>query len=492
MPEWVSVLAAAAAAIGVFLFVRVVVRRRLENAATLARAEARGELATAQERLRGREEQLAAARGELESARAKADELARRESDLRARLAETETRLAEEREQSTEKLALLAAAETKLADAFARLSRQALDANADSFLQLARQTFEKLQTGAQGDLDQRKQGIESLLAPLREQLTRYEQGVRELERSREQAYGTLSEQVRGLTATQEGLLKETGRLVTALRRPEVRGSWGEVQLRRAVEFAGMLEYVDFTPQESVETDEGRLRPDLVVRLPGDKRVVVDAKAPLDAYLAAVEAPDDEARRAALVRHARQVRTHLGKLAEKRYWDQFDTAPDFVVLFLPGESFFAAALEQDPALIEDAFRQSVLIATPATLVALLKTVFYGWRQESLAANAREISSQSLVLYDRIRKFAEHLDRIGRGLETASKAFNEATTSFNTRVTPQGRRLEALNLSPKKRIEGPKPVLQGHGGDSTASDGGDADSPSDPDDNGDTGDNGDTDD
>lgn len=456
MPEWVSVLAAAAAAIGVFLFVRVVVRRRVENAAALARAEVRGELATAQERLRGREEQLAAARGELEAARAKADELARRESDLRARLAEAETRLAEEREQSTEKLALLAAAETKLADAFARLSRQALDANADSFLQLARQTFEKLQTGAQGDLEQRKQGIESLLTPLREQLARYEQGVRELERSREQAYGTLSEQVRGLTATQEGLLRETGRLVTALRRPEVRGSWGEVQLRRAVEFAGMLEYVDFTPQATVETDEGRLRPDLVVKLPGDKQVVVDAKAPLDAYLAAVEAGDDEARRAALVRHARQVRTHLGKLAEKRYWDQFETAPDFVVLFLPGESFFAAALEQDPALIEDAFRQSVLIATPATLVALLKTVFYGWRQESLAANAREISEAARELYERLRVFAEHFGGVGKALTSAVGTYNKAVASFETRLLPQGRRFETLGPAAGRELPEPPAV------------------------------------
>lgn len=442
MPDWTSALLAVAMAVGVFLFVRTVVRRRLANAAALARAEAQAELATANERLRGREEQLAAARTELEAARARGDGLAARESDLRAKLAEVETRLAEEREQAAQKLALLETAETKLADAFSRLSRQALDANADSFLQLARQAFETLQTGAQGDLEQRRQGIEALLAPLREQLTRYDQGVRELERSREQAYGTLSEQVRGLAATQEGLLKETGRLVTALRRPEVRGNWGEVQLKRAVEFAGMLEFVDFLPQETVDTADGRLRPDLVVRLPGDKRVVVDAKAPLDAYLAAVEAPDDEARRVALMRHARQVRTHLGRLAEKRYWDQFDTAPDFVVLFLPGESFFSAALEQDPTLIEDSFRQNVLIATPATLVALLKTVFYGWRQESLAANAREISEAARELYERLRVFAEHFGGVGKGLTAAVGAFNRAVASFETRLLPQGRRFETL--------------------------------------------------
>jgi DNA recombination protein RmuC len=394
---------AVSAAIG-FLLRGLVVRRRVEQATALARAEAAAE--------------------------------------WQAKLVEAQTRLDEERKQGAEKVALLESAEKKLADAFARLSQEALSANSDSFLKLARQAFETLQASAQGDLDQRRQAIEALLVPMREQLGRYEQGIAELEKTRQQAYGTLTEQVRGLMDSQQRLQLETGRLVTALRRPEVRGSWGEVQLKRAVEFAGMLEYVDFQTQETVSTEDGRLRPDMVVRLPGDKQVVVDAKVPLDAYLAAVEAGGDEERKAALVRHARQVRTHLGRLAEKRYWDQFDEAPDFVVLFLPGESIFSAALEQDPALIEDAFRQSVLIATPATLVALLKTVFYGWRQEALAANAREISAAARELYDRLQIFAEHFAGVGKGLTSAVGAYNKAVASFESRLLPQGRKLESL--------------------------------------------------
>jgi DNA recombination protein RmuC len=422
MADWLKVLLALAPAVAVFFLARVMVRRRIEQALALARAEA-------------------------------AAEMARRESELRSKLAEAETRLAEERRQGAEKLALLGEAERKLGDAFSGLASRALAANNESFLALARQAFETLQAGAQGDLDQRRQGIEALLAPMREQLARYDQGVRELERAREQAYGTLSEQVKSLVATQDNLFRETSRLVTALRRPEVRGNWGEVQLRRAVEFAGMLEHVDFFPQETVATEDGRLRPDLLVRLPGGKLVVVDAKAPLDAYLAAVEAAGDDERAAALARHARQVRTHLGRLAEKRYWDQFEEAPDFVVLFLPGESFFSAALEHDPALIEDAFRQNVLIVTPATLVALLKTVYYGWRQEAITANAREISEAARELYDRLRVFAEHLAAVGKGLGGALGAYNRAVASFESRLLPQGRRFETLGPAAGQELEPP---------------------------------------
>jgi DNA recombination protein RmuC len=382
--------------------------------------------------------------------------LLRRESDLRAKLARAETQLEEERRRGAEKVALLESAEQKLADAFARLSQEALSANSESFLKLARQAFETLQTSAKGDLDQRRQAIESLLAPMKEQLGRYELGVAELEKSRQAAYGSLTEQVKSLVTSQEKLQLETGRLVTALRRPEVRGSWGEVQLRRAVEFAGMLEYVDFRSQETVDTDAGRLRPDMVIRLPGDKAVVVDAKVPLDAYLAAVEAQGDDERKAALVRHAKQVRAHLGRLSEKRYWDQFDEAPDFVVLFLPGESIFSAALEQDPALIEDAFRQSVLIVTPATLVALLKTVFYGWRQESLARNAREISEAARELYDRMRVYTDHFAGVGKGLNSAVGAYNRAVASFESRLLVQGRKFESLGPAAGQEIETPAQV------------------------------------
>ncbi len=456
MPEWTKVLLALLPAIGVALFVRAVVRRRIREAQALVRAEAEAARVALATRLEAREAELAQLRGELDAERNRTEALRAEVGTLQARGAELSTRLEEEREQMAEKQALLDAAQQKLADAFRGLASEALSHNNRMFLDLAQERLEAARKEASGELEQRRQAIDSLVAPMREQLARYEQGLKELEASRKEAYGQLGQQLASLSESQQGLVRETGRLVTALRRPEVRGNWGEVQLRRTVEFAGMVERVDFLTQENVTTEEGRLRPDMVVKLPGGKSIVVDAKAPLDAYLSAVEATDEATRQEYLVRHARQVRTHLTKLSEKRYWDQFDDAPEFVVLFLPGESFFSAALEQDPALIEDAFRQSVLITTPATLVALLKTVAYGWRQEALAANAREISDVARELYDRVRIFAEHLDRVGKGLEDAVKAHNAATRSFASRVIPQGRRLEGLEAAPDKRLEEPRAV------------------------------------
>lgn len=229
-----------------------------------------------------------------------------------------------------------------------------------------------------------------------------------------------------------------------------------MQLKRAVEFAGLVDRVDFVEQETTDTDAGRQRPDMIVLLPGGKTIVVDAKAPLHAFLAAVESKDEDERRLHLVDHARQVRDHVRKLAAKSYWEQFESAPDFVVLFLPGEMIFSAALEHDPELIEEAFRQSVVLATPTTLVALLKSVAYGWRQEDLAVNARSIEREARALYDRVRIFGEHLDRVGRGLESAVKAHNEAAGSFALRVVPQGRRLEELALGPEKALEAPRQI------------------------------------
>ena len=425
MPDALKVLLALLPALALFFIVRLAVRRRIEHALALARAEA-------------------------------AAELARRESELRSKLVRTETLLAEERRQGAEKLELLADAQRKLEDAFSGLASRALSANNQSFLALAGQAFDKLQLSAQGDLDQRRQAIESLLAPMREQLSRYEQGVLELEKTRQLAYGTLSEQVRSLVGTQERLQLETGNLVKALRAPQVRGRWGEMQLKRAVEFAGLVDHVDFVEQEGTDTDEGRQRPDMVVRLPGGKQIVIDAKAPLAAYLEAVEARDEDERKRHLVDHARQLRDHVRKLAAKSYWSQFENAPDFVVLFLPGEAFFSAALEQDPRLIEDAFGEAVLIATPTTLVALLKSVAYGWRQELLAENAREISEAARTLYDRVRVFTEHFARVGKGLEDALKAYNAAIGSYERNVLPQGRRIERLGAGAEKVLSEAEPI------------------------------------
>jgi len=444
------------AGVALGLLLRRAIRRRQEQAVAVARAEAEAARAKLEERLALREEALAESRASVAEAGGRLTEAAEREAALRSRLAESETRLEEERQQTAEKLELLAAAERKLTETFSALAGRALDANADSFLRQAKQAFETLQAGAAGDLEQRRQAIEGLVAPMREQLARYEAGVRELEKTREHAYGTLSEQVRALVSTQEKLQLETGNLVKALRAPQVRGRWGEMQLKRAVEFAGMVDHVDFVEQTTSAGDDSLLRPDMLIRLPGGKRVVVDAKTPLAAYLEAVEARDEDVRLSRLTDHARQVRDHVRKLSSKAYWSQFDEAPDFVVLFLPGETFFSAALEQDPELIEEAFRQNVMLATPTTLVALLKSVAYGWRQEELALNARRIADEARTLYERVRIFGEHLDAVGKGLEAAVKAHNRAAGSFTSRVVPQGRRLEELALGPEQELSEPREI------------------------------------
>lgn len=452
----VGLLAAVGFGVGFGLLLRRILRRRIEQAVAVARAEGEAARAKAEERLVLREEALGEAREELAVAERRLDEATARESEIRSKLAAAETRLEEEREQAGEKLELLAAAEKKLAETFDSLARRALDANAESFLREAKQRFEALQAAAQGDLEQRRQAVEALVTPMREQLARYESGVRELEKARQQAYGTLSEQVRALVATQERLQLETGNLVKALRAPQVRGRWGEMQLKRAVEFAGLVDHVDFVEQETTTGEDATQRPDLIVRLPGGKRVVVDAKAPLAAYLEAVEARDEDVRLRHLADHARQVRDHVRKLSAKSYWSQFPEAPDFVVLFLPGETFFAAALEQDPKLIEDAFSESVVLATPTTLVALLKSVAYGWRQEKLAANAREIAAAARELYDRTRVFSEHFAAVGKGLDTAVAAYNRGVGSYVSRVVPQGRRLEELGAGGDKVLAEPDAI------------------------------------
>ncbi|MBP9825211.1 MAG: DNA recombination protein RmuC [Thermoanaerobaculia bacterium] len=445
MPDVLKVVLALLPAVGLFFVIRTVVGRRIAQAVTLAKAEAAAARAGIEERLRGREEQVGELRATLAAKERRESELETESSGLRAQVAAYD-----------EKVKAFETAESRLTDAFQNLASHALTRNNQQFLALAKENLERLQSEAKGDLDQRQQAIAALLAPMKVSLEKVDAEVRRIEGTREQAYGMLTEQVRSLLSTQEKLQTETGRLVSALRRPEVRGSWGEIQLKRTVEFAGMVDYVDFQTQETVDGDEGKLRPDLVVKLPGGKQVVVDSKAPLDAYLAAIEAPSEEARAAALTRHAAQVRGHLRKLAAKSYWDQFDNAPEFVVLFLPSEAIYAAALEHDPQLIEEGFQQSVLIVTPATLVALLKTIYYGWRQEALAANAREISNAAGLLYDRLRVFSGHLAGVGKGLNSALGKYNDAVASFDTRVLPQGRKLEELGATTGETLTPPPPL------------------------------------
>ena len=454
--DLLRILFALAPAVALFFVIRAVVQRRIGQAVALARAESEAARATLEERLRGRDEQIARLRSEGETAAGRVAALAGEVADQRAALAEAETRLAEEREQAVERQRLLGEAEARLTDTFQALAGRALSQNNQLFLDLARQNLETLQAGAQGDLEKRQQQIQHLVTPLKEQLDRYEAGVRTLEAAREQAYGTLSEQVRSLASTQERLQLETGNLVKALRAPQVRGRWGEMQLKRAVEFAGLVDHVDFVEQESTDSEAGRQRPDMIVRLPGGKQIVIDAKAPLAAYLNALEAKDEDVRRSLLKDHARQVRDHVTKLAAKSYWSQFENAPEFVVLFLPGETFFSAALEQDPSLIDDAFTESVVLATPTTLVALLKSVAYGWRQEKLADNAREIASAARELHDRMRVFTDHFSGVGRGLGQAIRGYNQAVGSLVGRVFPQGRRLEQLGAGSGKTFAEPDPI------------------------------------
>ena len=298
-----------------------------------------------------------------------------------------------------------------------------------------------------------------MVEPIQLALGKIDAEVRRVETSRLEAYGALSEQVKSLLGSQEKLQLETGNLVKALRRPEARGRWGEMQLKRVVEFAGMLNHVDFVEQESSNSDEGRRRPDMIIRLPGGRSVVVDAKTPLDAYLSAIEAKTEPERAVHLVAHARQLKEQVRKLAQTAYTSQFADTPEFVVLFLPSDAFFTAALEQEPGLIEDAFQQSVLIATPATLVALLKTVYYGWRQESLTENAQKIAAEARELYNRVRIFSEHIDKVGKGLEDAVKAHNRASSAFASRVLPQGRRVEELGAATEKKLAAPRAVALG---------------------------------
>lgn len=443
-------------AIAAGILVRFVLLRRIRQAEALARAEAETHRIAVATKLEAREEELAKARAELADERDRTEGLRGEVATLRAREAELATRLEEEREQSAERERLLAETEKRLVDTFQALAGRALSQNNQLFLDLARQNLESLQKSARGDLEQRQQQIQHLVAPLKEQLDRYEAGVRSLEAAREQAYGTLTEQVRSLASTQERLQTETGNLVKALRAPQVRGRWGEMQLKRAVEFAGLVDRVDFVEQETAEGESGRQRPDMIVHLPGGKQVVVDAKAPLAAYLEALEAKDEEARGRHLAEHARQVREHVRKLSAKSYWSQFENAPEFVVLFLPGETFFSAALEQDPQLIDDAFSESVVLATPTTLVALLKSVAYGWRQETLADNAREIATAARELHDRMRVFTEHFAGVGRGLGQAIRGYNQAAGSLVGRVFPQGRRLEQLGAGADRPFTEPEAI------------------------------------
>jgi len=391
-------------------------------------------------------------------------ETARRDFDtLRDKLREAENaRVAAETTASTieknlaEQKALLEDARTILTDTFKSLAAEVLSGTNKEFLSLAEEKFKALREGAAGDLESRKQAIETLIKPLADTLSAYQTEIKTLEESHQQALGAVTETIRSQATATATLQSETSKLVNALKSPQVRGRWGEIALKKTAELAGMSEHCDFVEQQHVVGDEGSLRPDMVVRLPASREVVVDSKVPLGGFLEALEAKTDDERDKALVKHAAQVNQHVQKLASKKYWDQFPTAPEFAVLFIPNDSFLAAAAEKDPNLVESALTRNVVIATPSTFIALLKAISFGWRQEQLTENAKEISDLGKTLADRIAMLVTHVVKIGTAMENAVGSYNDAVSSLESRVMPAARRFKTLGAGGKKEIEQLTPI------------------------------------
>jgi DNA recombination protein RmuC len=377
-------------------------------------------------------------------------------AQLRESAAALKSTLAHEQKLHAEKLEVLDRASEELTKTFKALAAEALRTNNSSFLDLAKTSLEGFQREAKGDLAARQNAVEALVVPIRESLNKVDTQIQQMEQQRGSAYATLTEQVRSLISTQEQLRGETGNLVKALRAPSVRGRWGEIQLKRVVEMAGMLSYCDFGEQKTIYNGDERLRPDLIVKLPGGKNIVVDAKTPLEAYLNAVETTDDELRRVQLREHARQVRTHMNQLSAKAYWSQFSSSPEFVVMFLPGETFFSAALEQDPGLIEEGVNHQVIPASPTTLIALLKAVAFGWRQETLARSAQQISTLGKELHDRLRILASHMENVGKGLDRAVECYNKAVGTLESRVLVSARKFGDLGAPIVEEIGELEPI------------------------------------
>ncbi len=403
---------------------------------------------TVAERLRLREEEAVRLTAELTAARTAL-------ADLQTQRAEISATLSAERAAAGEKLKALADAHERLTNEFKALSADALQKNNTAFLELAKTQLGQFQQKAEGDLTARQQAIDALVKPLKESLEKVDKKIVEIEEKRQHAYGALGEQLKSLNTAQLQLQSEASKLSTALRSTSYAGSWGELQLRRVVEMADMLPYCDFGEQES----SGALRADLVVRLPGGQRIVVDAKSPVQSYRESLDVADPAQQAVKLAEHATKIRGHIDSLGAKSYWEQFQPAPEFVVLFMPGDHFLTAALQSDSTLLDRALTKKVLLATPTSLIALLKAAAYGWRQEAISKNAEEISDYGRLLYDRLKTFSDYLDRIGKGLDTALKAYNAAIGSYETNVLPGARRFEELGAKGTKDLNSPAQVETG---------------------------------
>jgi DNA recombination protein RmuC len=421
-----------------------------ESAAARARTE---QLATLESTLKERDTRLLALQEQLAA--------------TRQRGARLETIIRRDRQAMREKLTFMKDWQARMTDAYKALSASALKENNQVFLDLAQSALARQLDAARNDLAQRSQAVDGMLKPIREALERYDHHTLSLERAREKAYGELSQQLHALAETQDLFHKETGKLVKALRVPHVRGRWGEITLKRVAEMAGLQAYCDFYEQPTSSDGRQRLRPDMLVRLPGGRLILVDAKVPLAAYLDALETTSEAERETHLDHHARQVANHIQQLSAKSYWAHFDPTPEFVVLFIPGENFFSAALSRNPALIETGIQKNVILATPTTLIALLKAVSFGWRQEQAAANAETVCRMGRELYDRLQVMARHMDQVGKALESSVQHYNRMTGSFERRVLTTARRFEDLGVvagedpalaSPRTIAHTPRPSIK----------------------------------
>lgn len=430
--------------------------RQAHDALGTTLREVQAARAAAESAVRGGEQQAEKLQQAVEARDRKLDAQQEQLKGLGAQLEGLQTKLAEGEKRMAEQKALLEEAEKRLTDAFASLASRSLKENNASFLDLAKQTFDTLQEQARGELEQRKQAVGELVKPLGETLQKMDSQVRELEKRREGAFASLDEQLKAIKTESAALRDETHKLSSAMRRTGTRGRWGEMQLRRVVELVGMTDYCDFDEQAQLDTDEGRRRPDMIIKLPNDKRIIVDAKAPMDAYFEALEAPDEAARTACLGRHAAAVRGHVKALGAKGYAAHLDETPDFVVLFLPGEMLFSAALEADRDLIEVGAQANIILATPTTLIALLRAVHYGWRQEQMKENARRISVLGQTLYERMGVLANHFDGVGKHLEKTVDAYNRTVGSFEGRLLVTARQFPGLGVGTGEAIDAPRLV------------------------------------